>query len=187
MLRGQYSEAEDGKLPPYLWSTGACQSQAVRSHWVSYLRLWDGTALLVAEPLCLTPPEAAEAPEKLCPCFAPDITLPHALIWLCPHRTPPKHWELKTCIQNQWKYFIWKPVKLDIWWGEARIPEKETVCRKVKLQLQKLYIAYSPHCLCLNSSTSTFSIHTPTHSTLHVLPFPSHPQINWLGKQSLCR
>lgn len=187
MLRGQYSEAEDGKLPPLpLEHWGLSKSGCQEPLGVLFKTLrWDSPFGSWAPPP--HSPEAVEAPGKFCPCFAPDLTLPRALIWLCPHQTPPKHWELKTCIKNQWKYFIWKPVKLDIWWGEARIPEKETVCRKVKLQLQKLYIAYSPHCLCLNSSTSTFSIHTPTHSTLHVLPFPSHPQINWLWKQSLCR
>lgn len=28
--------------------------------------------------------------------------------------------------------FNWKPDKLDIWWAEARIPEKEAVCKKGK-------------------------------------------------------
>lgn len=187
MLRGQYSEAEDGKLPPLpLEHWGLSKSSCQETFGVFKTLRWDS-------------PFGSWAPQAHSPrgCGGSRAVMPllcswhhlamHTHVASSPSDTTPKHRELKTCIKNQWKYFIWKPDKLDIWWGEARIPEKEVVCKKVKLHLQKLCIAYSPRCLCLNSSTSTSSIHTPTHSTLHVLPFPSHPQINWLWKQSLCR
>lgn len=116
----------------------AGQSQGIRRPLVS-LGLWVRTALLVTEPLHLTPPEAARS------CGDSRGVIPLLYPWhhfatythlACPPTLPPTIPPKHICIENQWENWIENLANRTFDEGKQEFLKRKQSAKNMKLQLQ---------------------------------------------------